>query len=197
MRDRRDRLKLRVRPAVARQHGQRLPLGCGQSTYLSQPVFPIWNPADHADQYGIGARKGLLDISVNRNRMPECGQVGESQARQRRALLPCAMPPGREGLKIAVRERQSHEIGWRLLKVGRGLGFLEPEALAKDHMHVPNLSADALRLRTVCRCGERCMRRVSILGDRPQFCALRVTARILPAPGSIGSLRGRCLRAPQ
>ena len=64
--------------------------------------------------------------------MAQRDQIGEPQRRQALAAAP---PAGRERRKIAVGEREHHEIGRVLTEIDGCRGLLQAMALAEDDVH--------------------------------------------------------------
>src|SRR5581483_6075558 len=96
-------------------------------------ILPIGFAADQANQNPLGVRQRALDISIDRERMAQRDQIGESQQRQALATTP---PAGGECREIAVGEGKHHEISRILTEIDGCRGLLQAMALAEDNVHL-------------------------------------------------------------
>src|SRR5581483_4918102 len=118
--------------AVSGKHGERNATLLRQAMQRREPVGPIGFAADQAHQNAARAWQGPFDIGVDGQWMPQFAKIGEPQRRQAAAS---ASPAGRKGRKIAVRERERHQIGRILAEIPWRRGLLKSAALAKDNVH--------------------------------------------------------------
>ena len=66
----RDRIQTRVWSPVCGQNGHGDALALGQRHHLLHAVFPIGHATDQADQNALGPRQRVVDVGINRQRMP-------------------------------------------------------------------------------------------------------------------------------
>jgi hypothetical protein len=134
-RDGRDGVEPRIGPPVPGQDGKRDGPFPRQRLDLLQSIGPVRHAADQPDQDPLRSAQRLLDIGIDRKRVLEGRQIGQPQ-RGKPPLAPAApVPARRKGAKVAVGQRQDHQIGGALPQVDRRLGVVKAVAFAEDDVH--------------------------------------------------------------
>ena len=119
-------------PAVFPGHDhQQRSAAAGERPQAIGAVRPVPDPSHQADDDEARAGQRLLDIEIDRKRMGELHQIGETQARRP------AGPRGRrrKGRELAVGRRQEHDLAGRLVEVDGDVAVVDARGVAGEKMH--------------------------------------------------------------
>src|SRR5262245_45052435 len=86
-------------------------------------IAPIVEAAEQSDDDAARAADHLRDIDINRHRMAEPREIGETE---RRSRLPLRRPGSGERAEVAVGEGKKHEVGGRMAEIAGGLRPSKP-----------------------------------------------------------------------
>ena len=125
-------IQTRIGAAVAGNDRERDTFCRRECAELFDAVTPIVNTAEQADQDAARARQGVLEIQIDRERMRQLTQVGQSKTRQG---LAATAPGGREGAEIAVRKGQHDQVRRGLAEILGGRCFLESMPFPQQDVH--------------------------------------------------------------
>ena len=102
----------RVRPVVAGQDGQRETLRAGGLVQPLEPVAPIVEPAEAAHEHEARLGGGVLDVEIDRQRVLQPSQRGQTQRKARAARTPARRraPRGRNR-RTRARRRPPAALG--------------------------------------------------------------------------------------
>ncbi len=115
-RKRRGRSEARIVAILSRQHGKAdLPLLCYGRERLDAVAPPV-EPAEQPDHDDLGVARDLVDPEIDRHRMAKVAEMRETHARQPVLLRRVGR---RKTRKVAVGERQDHDIARRLTEIAR------------------------------------------------------------------------------
>ena len=106
------------------------PRPAGGGDFLG-PIAPVVEAAEQADHHAFRARNDLVDIQIDRHRMAQPRQAGQTQAGP---WFRHCLPGGGQRPQIAVGKRQEHQIGRRLAEILGCLLLVERLGFADQEM---------------------------------------------------------------
>ena len=132
LRHRGHRSKPRVGAVVARQGGEQDTVVARQVGDALQAVAPVVQAAEAAHDHGFRLGDDALQVKIDRHRMAQPLQTGQSQRRQQ----PGVSLPGRSKRRqIGVREGEHDDFGRRVAKIDGNVDLVQTRKLGREHVH--------------------------------------------------------------